>query len=57
MKGRVLLFLLKEKFKDPRLIIALIVLTLALLGSPVLATDDDPKLPPGAPNPSPDPTP
>lgn len=52
-----LLFLLKEKFKDPRLIIALIVLTLALLGSPVLATDDDPKLPPGAPNPSPDPTP
>jgi len=56
MKVRVLLFVLKERLKNPKFILALIILALILFGYPVLATDDDPTLP-GTPDPDPDPGP
>ena len=55
MRYKVILLALKERLKDPRLIIALAALALSLLGCPVLADEDDPELP-GIPYPSPDPT-
>jgi len=53
MKKDILILMVKKLLMNPRFLLAILVLTLALIGHPVLA-GDDPKLP-GDPNPSPDP--
>jgi len=53
MKKYILLLMAKKLLMNPRFLLAILVLTLALIGHPVLAKDD-PKLP-GDPDPSPDP--
>jgi len=57
MRSRLLLLILREWFSNPRLLIAVALLSLALAGYSVLATEDDPEIP-GIPcPPDPDPLP
>jgi len=57
MRSRLLLLILREWLSNPRLLIAVALLSLALAGYSVLAAEDDPEIP-GIPcPPSPDPCP
>ena len=55
MRSRLLLHILREWLSNPRLLIAMALLALALSGYSVLAAEDDPEIP-GIPCP-PDPDP
>jgi len=51
---KVLLSIIKDRLKDPKFLLLLLLLLIALTGCSVLASEDGPK---GTPTPSPDPDP
>ena len=56
MRKETILMVIKNLLKNPRFLLLILVLILALTTHPVLATGDEPEIP-GAPYPDPDPSP